>query len=82
MIKDGSILATVSEPGILMGRLAVQYAIRQIEGKPMPALHKDAALPYPYVLTPPTVVTPQNVDSYPLNVFDLPPQGWRIDALQ
>ena len=38
MIKDGRLLAVVSEPGIIMGRLIVQYAIRSMENKPMPNL--------------------------------------------
>jgi len=82
MIKDGSILATVSEPGILIGRLAVQYAIRQAEGKPMPNLIRNDPLPYPHILIPPTVITPENVGTYPFDLYDLPPQGWRIDAVQ
>lgn len=82
MIKDGRFLAVVSEPGIIMGRLIVQYAIRQMEGKPMPNLHKDKTLPYPYVLTPPVVITPANIDSHPFNIYEIPPHDWRIDALQ
>jgi ABC-type sugar transport system substrate-binding protein len=82
MIKDGRFLAVVSEPGIIMGRLVVQYAIRQMEGKPMPKLISDKALPYPYVLTPPTVIRPGNVDQHPFHIFEIPPREWRIDALQ
>ncbi|MEN3274368.1 MAG: ribose transport system substrate-binding protein [Massilia sp.] len=82
MIKDGRFLAVVSEPGIIMGRLVVQYAIRQMEGKPMPRLNKDKALPYPYVLTPPTVIKPANADTHPFHIFEIPPRDWRIDALQ
>lgn len=82
MIKDGRILAVVSEPGIIMGRLIVQYAIREMEGKPMPNLHTDKSLPYPYVLTPPVLITPTNVDRHPFNIYEIPPQDWRIDAMQ
>ncbi|MDX3895826.1 substrate-binding domain-containing protein [Pusillimonas sp.] len=82
MIQDGRFLAVTSEPGILMGRLLVQYAIRDHEGKNMENLKKDDALPYPYALTPPVVVTPENVDSFPFEVYELPPKGWSITALQ
>ena len=82
MIKDGRILAVVSEPGIIMGRLVVQYAIREMEGKPMPALHRDGALPYPYVLTPPELITASNADSHPYHIYEIPPKEWRIDAFQ
>jgi len=82
LIKEGRILAVTSEPGILMGRLLVQYAIRDHEGKPMPNLQKDGALPYPYAVTPPMVVTPENVDTFPFEVFELPPKGWSITAMQ
>lgn len=82
MIKDGRILAVVSEPGIIMGRLVVQYAIREMEGKPMPKIHNDGALPYPYVLTPPELITAENAESHPYHIFEIPPKEWRIDALQ
>lgn len=82
MIKDGRILAVVSEPGIIMGRLIVQYAIREHEGKEMPRLNKDGALPYPYVLTPPELITPENADTHPYHIYEIPPADWSIKALQ
>ncbi len=82
LLQDGQLLAVVSEPGIIMGRLIVQYAIRDHEGKPMPNLIRDKASPYPYALTPPTLITPDNVKTFPLNIFEIPPADFRIDALQ
>jgi ABC-type sugar transport system substrate-binding protein len=82
MIKDGRFLAVVSEPGIIMGRLVVQYAIRQMEGKPMPKLSSDKSLPYPHLMTPPTVIRAGNADTHPFHIFEMPPRDWRIDALQ
>src|SRR5690606_10047313 len=82
MIQDGRFLAVASEPGILMGRLLVQYAIRDHEGKPMDGLKRDDALPYPYVLTPPVTITPDNVNTFPFEVYELPPKGWSITAVQ
>lgn len=82
MIKDGRLLAVASEPGILMGRLLVQYAIRDHEGKDLPGLKKDSALPYPYLLTPSVVITPENASTYPYEEYDLPPKDWSITSLQ
>lgn len=82
MIKDGRFLGVVSEPGIIMGRLIVQYAIRDHEGKEMPRLNKDDALPYPYVLTPPVLITPENADTHPYDIYEIPPADWSIKALQ
>ncbi len=82
MIEDGRLLAVASEPGILMGRLIVQYAIRDHEGKPMPNMQKDASLPYPYVNTPPAVINAKNAAAYDFDAYDLPPKDWNIKALQ
>jgi ribose transport system substrate-binding protein len=82
LLEDGQLLGVVSEPGIIMGRLIVQYAIRDHEGKPMPKMIRDKASPYPYVLTPPTLITPENVKTFPLNVYEIPPADFRIDAVQ
>jgi len=82
MIKDGRFLGVVSEPGIIMGRLIVQYAIRDYEGKDMPRLNKDDSLPYPYVLTPPELITPENADTHPYEIYEIPPADWSIKALQ
>jgi len=81
MIKRGDIYASVSEPGILMGRLIVQYAIRQNEGLPLPNTNKDDSLPYPYVLTPTAAITKANVDSFPVHNTDLPPADWKASAI-
>lgn len=82
MIKDGRLAAVASEPGILIGRLIVQYAIREHEGKELPHMVKDDALPYPNAIVPSPVITPENVDTYPFEVYDLPPQGWSITSAQ
>lgn len=81
LIKEGRILATVSEPGILMGRVLVQYAIRQLEGKPLPNM-TEGGVPYPYTLIPVSLITAENVDSYPFELYELPPEDWSIEAFQ
>ncbi|MCQ9617548.1 substrate-binding domain-containing protein [Paenalcaligenes niemegkensis] len=81
LIKRGQIYASVSEPGILMGRLIVQYAIRQAEDKPLPNVQNDDYLPYPYVLTPTTPILESNVDTFPVYDTDLPPADWDASAI-
>jgi ribose transport system substrate-binding protein len=82
LVSDGQLLAVVSEPGIIMGRLIVQYAIRDREGKPLPNTVTEKGVPYPYVLTPPTLITPENVKTFPLNIYEIPPADFRINLVQ
>ncbi len=82
MLKEGRLLAVVSEPGILIGRLIVQYAIRKEEGLPMPRLSESASLPYPVLTVPNKVITTQDASTYPFDVYDLPPKDWSIKAIQ
>jgi ribose transport system substrate-binding protein len=81
LLKDGHLLAVASEAGIVMGRLIVQYAIRQNEGMPMPNMVKDGT-EYPALMVPVTMVTPANADTYPAEVYELPPKDWSIQAVQ
>ncbi|CAN7660550.1 substrate-binding domain-containing protein [Caballeronia sp. LjRoot34] len=84
LLKDGQILAVVSEPGIIMGRLIVQYAIREMEGKPMPNLQPASAqgLAYPHFDVPSRLITRENVDSHPFNIYEIPPADWQMPAVQ
>ncbi|CCJ49848.1 substrate-binding domain-containing protein [Bordetella parapertussis] len=81
MIREGRLLAVASEPGVIMGRLIVQYAIREHEGLPMPPLDKPTrSVPYPHFNVPITVVDKSNVDTHPYAFYDYPPQGWSIET--
>ena len=83
MVKDGRFLAVVSEPGIIMGRLAVQFAARQLSGKPVSELKPaDAGSPYPYFNVPPELITPANVDKHPYNVYEIPPEDWKLPVVR
>ncbi|WP_155831135.1 substrate-binding domain-containing protein [Hyphomicrobium sp. 802] len=81
MLKDGRLLAICSEAGIIMGRLIVQYAIRENEGLPTPNLTK-AGTPYPALMVPITMITQENADSYPFDMYELPPKAWSVQAMQ
>ncbi|MFU6848498.1 substrate-binding domain-containing protein [Pseudomonas aeruginosa] len=76
LVENGQLLAVASEPGILIGRLIVQYAIRQHEGLPMPKMKKPEGLPYPQIAVPTQLVDASNVKTYPYDTFDLPPESW------
>lgn len=83
MIKDGRLLAVVSEPGIIMGRLVVQYAIRKLDGKPLTGLAAaDKTSGYPYFNVPTTLITPANVDSHPFEIYEIPPASWKMPAIK
>lgn len=83
MLKDGRFLGIVSEPGIIMGRLTVQFAARRLAGLPTLALAAaDASSPYPYYNVPPVLITPANVDRFPFNVYEIPPENWKLPSLR
>jgi len=82
IIESGRIIAVVSEPGIVIGRLIVQYLIRDLEGKPMPGLVDPKGAPYPYLIVPNTLITPENTKTYPFDLWEFPPKEWSIQAFQ
>lgn len=84
MIKDGRLLAVVSEPGIIMGRLIVQYAIRAMENKPMPDLAAPGTdgLNYPHFNVPNKVIDKSNVSTHPFETYEIVPEDWKIPSMQ
>lgn len=83
MVKDGRFLAIVSEPGIIMGRLAVQFAARQLANKPVSELKAaDSSSPYPYFNVPPELIKPANVDTHDYHVYEIPPESWKLPTVR
>jgi len=82
MIADGRFLAVISEPAIVMGRLIVQCAIRDSEGKAKPNFVQPPGAPYPFLLAPPTLITATNATTFPLDMVETPPADFKLDALQ
>lgn len=82
-LEDGTLLAVNAEPSILVGRLIVQYAIRQKLGMDTPLI-KPAGTDthYPLVTMPTEFLTKANYKSYPWEQTDVPPADWSIEAFQ
>jgi len=76
MMEDGFIDASVSEPSILTGRLAVQYMIRLLNGDDVSGA-KPGQLPYPVVVVPTKPIEAKDIASYDLNKYDWAPDGWK-----
>ena len=82
MVNDGRFLAVVSEPGIIMGRLAVQFATRQLAGAKVTELKApDKSSLYPYFNVPPELITPVNANSHPYHIYEIPPESWKLPVL-
>ena len=80
LIEDGVIELVASEPSVVFGRAAVQYALRALNGDDLPNTRKDI-LPYPAVFVPNAEITAENIGSYDLYLADLPPKGWTPPVL-
>ena len=76
LMNDGVIEMVASEPSVLFGRAALQYAIRSLNGDPLPNV-KSGVLSYPVIFVPNTELTTANMGNYDLYLADLPPKGWK-----
>ena len=79
-LKSGRFLTVISEPGILIGRLIVQYAIRKSEDMPLPNLMSSS--PYPTIVVPNLAISQAMATSYNDTFYDVPPKSWSIEAFQ
>jgi len=75
----GDIAMAVSVPAVLIGRLAVQYAIRAAEDKGLPGA-VPGPYPYPTVFAPMVSITRDLLGDYDIESYDLAPAGWRPDS--
>ncbi|SLN72186.1 substrate-binding domain-containing protein [Oceanibacterium hippocampi] len=82
LMEKGLIDMVVSEPGILIGRVNLQYAIRALNGDDLPHLAQDGDLPYLSYNLPPRTVSRDNLSSYNLDWYDMPPSDWDVPASQ
>jgi ribose transport system substrate-binding protein len=82
LMRQGLIDMVVSEPGILIGRMNLQYAIRLLNGDDLPNLAKDGDLPYLSYNLPPRTVSRDELDAYNLGWYDIPPADWNVPLSQ
>ena len=83
MVKDGRMLAVVSEPGIVMGRLAVQIAAQQFAGNSKFKLKgPDANSGYPYFNVPPVMIKADNAETFSYETFEIPPENWKLPTVR
>jgi ABC-type sugar transport system substrate-binding protein len=82
LIKSGDIDMYVSEPAILIGRLELQYAVRLLNGDPLPGIGETEGIQYPRFFIPPFSVTAETLKTYDLSKYDMPPKGWQPPASQ
>ena len=78
-LDAGQIAMIVSEPAVLIGRLAVQYAIRVIENKSLPGT-VSAPYPYPTLFAPNVSLTRDLLGEYDVESYDLAPAAWTLKA--
>lgn len=81
LLKDGTIQLVVSEPPIVFGRAALQYSVRLLNGDQLPHTI-TGIMPFPVAMVPNLKLTPANINSYDVNKYDLPPEGWTPPQLQ
>ena len=75
-LAAGRIAMAVSVPGVLIGRLAVQYAVRVVEDRSLPGAERGAYA-YPSVFAPHVSLTRDLLRDYDFASYDLAPEGWR-----
>ena len=81
-LEDGTLLAVNAEPPIFVGRLVVQYSIRQKLGLPTPLIAPNSEFKYPMIIPNTIVLNKDNYKTYPWERTDVPPADWSIEAFQ
>jgi ABC-type sugar transport system substrate-binding protein len=76
MMKEGYIAASISEPSVLTGRLAMQYMIRLLNGDSLPNTTKGS-LNYPVVVVPTKPIEAKDIVKYDLTRYDWAPDSWK-----
>ena len=63
------------------GRASTQYAIRVLNGDPLPNM-VPGIFDYPAAFVRNLAITKKDLGSYDLYNYDLPPMGWKPKQLQ
>ncbi len=81
LMRSGNIAMVVSEPGILIGRLAIQDTVRLLNHQEIGGLVSKAPVPYPQLLVPLYAITPDQLSTYDVSRYDRPPPQWSPSAI-
>jgi ABC-type sugar transport system substrate-binding protein len=82
LMRSGNIAMVISEPGILIGRLALENTVRLLDHQPPAAMVDKKPVPYPQLLVPLYPVTSDQLNSYDVTKYDRPPPQWSPSANQ
>jgi ribose transport system substrate-binding protein len=82
LMEQGLIDMVVSEPGVLIGRMNLQYAIRLLNGEDTPNLVQDGDLPYKSYNLPPRTISRSELSGYNLDWYDFAPANWEVPLTQ
>ena len=82
LMRSGNIAMVVSEPGILIGRLALENTVRLLDHQPLAAMVDKKPVPYPQLLVPLYPITADQLNAYDVTKYDRPPPQWSPSASQ
>jgi len=72
----------ISEPGILIGRLALENTVRLLDHQPLDAMADKKPIPYPQLLVRCYPITADQVNAYDVTKYDRPPPQWSPSTTQ
>ena len=82
LMRSGNIAMVISEPGILIGRLALENTVRLLDHQPLAAMVEKKPVPYPQLLVPLYPITADQLNAYDVTKYDRPPPQWSPSATQ
>jgi hypothetical protein len=82
LMRSGNIAMIVSEPGILIGRLALENTVRLLDHQPITGMVEKQPVPYPQLLVPLYPITAEQLNIYDVTKYDRPPPEWSPSSIQ
>jgi ribose transport system substrate-binding protein len=82
LMRSGNIAMIVSEPGILIGRLALENTVRLLDHQPLTGMVEKQPVPYPQLLVPLYPITAEQLSVYDVTKYDRPPPEWSPSSIQ
>ena len=82
LMRSGNIAMVISEPGILIGRLALENTVRLLDHQPLAPMVDKKPVLYPQLLVPLYPITADQLNIYDVTKYDRPPPQWSPSATQ